>query len=208
MADQERPVLTLAAASGTKVADLEMEIAILKDQLGRAERRCEELTALADKDPLTDVLNKRAFVREVSRAAAGFRRHGHAAMLVVVDVTGLGEMNAQHGDAAGDAALRHLGMGLFGHVRDTDAVGRIGMDEFGVLLAFADEAGAQRKITRLIAKIAETPVAGTKAPIRVQARFAAAPLCADEPHQQIDALRAALHGTGSRAAEASQRASA
>lgn len=200
-------MLTLATGRGTKVADLEMEIAILKDQLARAERRCEQLTALADKDPLTDVLNKRAFAREVFRAAAGLKRHGHAAMLVMVDLTGLREINAQHGDAAGDAALRHLGMGLYGHVRETDAVGRIGMDEFGVLLAFADEAGAQRKITRLIAKIADTPVAGTAAPITVQARFAAAALNTDDPHAQIEALRAALHGKGTKAL-ASRRASA
>ena len=60
--------------TGSDQTGLEMEIALLREQLLRAERRVEELTALADRDPLVGVLNRRAFTRETARAVAGRAR--------------------------------------------------------------------------------------------------------------------------------------
>lgn len=159
-------------------AQLEMENALLKEQLIRAERRVEELTALADRDPLVGVLNPRAFTRELARAIAGTARHGHDAALITLDIEGLKAINVKHGRAAGDAALAHVGRIVSGHVRTTDAVGRVRDDEFALLLAFANDEAACKKMTRLAAKIAATPIPlrdGTE--VSVSVRFAAADVC-------------------------------
>lgn len=171
-----------------------MEVAILREALTRAERRVEELTVLADQDPLVGVLNRRAFVRELTRAVAGHDRHGHKAMLVAMDVDGLRRINDRHGRGAGDAVLAHIGRVVSGHVRTTDAVGRLGADDFGVLLAFADEDGAKRKMERLVAKLAEAPMEWQGQPLPIDARFALRSLSlggAAEDH--LSALACELH---------------
>ena len=157
-------------------AQLQMEVALLKEQLVRAERRVEELTALADRDPLVGVLNPRAFTRELARAVAGAARHEHEAALVALDIEALKEINAVHGRAAGDAALAHVGRIVSGHVRTTDAVGRVRDDEFGVLLAFAGPKAAAAKMARLAAKIEATPIplrSGEAVTVRVRYAVAA-----------------------------------
>ena len=167
---EARGMLSLPMDEDT--SELEMEIALLREQLVRAERRVEELTALADRDPLVGVLNRRAFTRETARAIAGRARHGHASVLVAVDIQGLKTINERHGRSTGDAALAHVGQILAAHVRTTDAVGRLCADEFAVLLAFAEPDAAERKMERLAHRIATSPVtvADTEVPLRI--RFA------------------------------------
>ena len=177
MSDETLMTVARAQAPGTE-AELQMEVALLKEQLARAERRVEELTALADRDPLVGVLNPRAFTRELARAVAGAARHGHEASLVALDIEALKAINERHGRAAGDAALAHVGRIVSGHVRTTDAVGRVRDDEFAVLLAFADERGAQAKMKRLAQKIADTPIPmrdGSEVVVTV--RYAVAAVC-------------------------------
>ena len=177
MTDDTLMTLARDQALGTE-AELAMEVALLKEQLLRAERRVEELTALADRDPLVGVLNPRAFTRELARAIAGAARHGHNAALVAVDIAGLSDVNLRYGRAAGDAALAHVGRVISGHVRTTDAVGRLRADEFAVLLAFAEADGAQAKMGRLAEKIAETPIPTRRGEdFQVRVRFAVADVC-------------------------------
>ena len=193
---QEEAVMVAARAQdiGTE-AELEMEVALLKEQLARAERRVEELTALADRDPLVGVLNPRAFTRELARAVAGAARHGHDAALVVMDIDALKAINTAHGRAAGDAALSHVGRIISGHVRTTDAVGRVRDDEFAVLLAFANARAAKAKMARLTGKIADTPlVLRGGAEVGVRVRYAVAGI---DPKlgatEQLTDLGMALH---------------
>ena len=173
---------------------LQMEIALLREQLARAERRVEELTALADRDPLVGVLNRRAFTRETARAVAGRARHNHESTLVAVDVAGLAAINSAHGRGAGDAVLAHVGQILAAHVRTTDAVGRLCADEFGVLLAFASEEAARAKIERLSRKIAAEPVRIADQDIEVPIRFAVAPVDPEGgAEDQLALLSVTLH---------------
>ena len=186
-----------AVLSMNTVADqsgLEMEIALLREQLARAERRVEELTALADRDPLVGVLNRRAFTRETARAVAGRARHGHEAVLVAVDVEGLKGINDAHGRSAGDAALAHVGQILAAHVRTTDAVGRLCADEFAILLAFAGVEAAEAKMDRLARRVATEPVSIAGTEIIVPIRFAAAAVRPDAgAEDQLALLSVTLH---------------
>lgn len=125
------------------------EVATLRAELAQTRARIGELEELADTDPLVGVLNRRAFVRELNRALAMVERYGAPSSLVFVDLNDLKTINDNWGHAAGDAALSHVAKILAAHIRQTDAVGRLGGDEFGIILTQADQATAREKAKAL-----------------------------------------------------------
>jgi len=74
------------------------------------------------------------------------------------DLNGMKQINDRFGHPAGDAALRHFATLLLNNVRDSDVVGRLGGDEFGVILAQADIAQADEKANQLLSVIARSPL--------------------------------------------------
>ncbi|MEE8145917.1 MAG: diguanylate cyclase, partial [Kiloniellales bacterium] len=84
------------------------EVQRLRDELERAKKRLNQLEALADRDALTPVLNRRAFVRELSRMMAFTVRYKTPSSVLYFDVNGMKQINDSLGHAAGDAALNHL----------------------------------------------------------------------------------------------------
>jgi diguanylate cyclase (GGDEF)-like protein len=93
-----------------------------------------ELERCADVDPLLDILNRRGFERALARSLAYVKRYGTQAALVYLDLDGFKAVNDQHGHAAGDALLQAVARELTVRVRASDVVGRLGGDEFGVLM--------------------------------------------------------------------------
>jgi diguanylate cyclase (GGDEF)-like protein len=96
--------------------------------------RIVELEAHAASDPLTGIMNRRGFERELSRAAAYVQRYGGNAALVYLDLDDFKPVNDRYGHAAGDAVLAAVAATLVASVRASDLVARIGGDEFAVLL--------------------------------------------------------------------------
>ncbi len=93
-----------------------------------------ELRRLADTDPLTGMWNRWRFEAELAKTVEQCRdgeRHG---ALVLIDIDGFKHVNDSYGHAAGDRLLVDVSRRLLERVRDTDAVGRVAGDEFGVLL--------------------------------------------------------------------------
>jgi diguanylate cyclase (GGDEF)-like protein len=119
--------------------------------------RLEEAERAADQDQLLPLLNRRAFVREVSREIAHVARYRTPASLIYFDLNGFKAVNDAHGHAGGDAALLNFARVLTSNVRDSDCVGRIGGDEFGVLLSHADQDQAHRKADVLALKLRGAP---------------------------------------------------
>lgn len=119
------------------------------ERLENAELRVAELERLADSDSLAGVLNRRAFMRELTRILAMADRHGVKAALVFADVDGLKKINDVKGHLAGDAALGHVARIVLANTRRTDIVGRLGGDEFGVILAESDVSAARKKAAAL-----------------------------------------------------------
>lgn len=106
--------------------------------LMRLVRRIERLL---QRDPLTDTLNRRAFDQALEQAHAWLKR-GRAYALVMIDMDRFKQLNDSLGHAAGDAALRQMVKELQPCVREMDHFGRLGGEEFCVLLPDTGIAGA------------------------------------------------------------------
>lgn len=126
------------------------EIELLRSEIEANNARIAELEDLADRDPLTPVVNRRAFTRELDRAKAYGDRYGSGASLIYLDLDGMKEINDRHGHHMGDKALVAVAETLVANVRSSDLVGRLGGDEFGIMLARADQAAAQEKARQLM----------------------------------------------------------
>jgi len=110
------------------------EVERLKREVAIARARIVELEARADVDPMLDILNRRGFERELKRALAHTKRYGTEAALMFIDLDGFKAVNDRYGHGAGDALLKAVAREVVAHVRASDVVGRLGGDEFGVLI--------------------------------------------------------------------------
>ena len=134
------------------------EVDQLRRETEMLRKKVRDLETMADHDVMLPVLNRRAFMREVGKAQALAERHGAPSALVFLDLNGFKAVNDTHGHAAGDAALEHIASILTAHVRETDSVGRLGGDEFGLVLTLTNEASAEKKASELAEIIAGTPI--------------------------------------------------
>lgn len=134
------------------------EVQALRAELAETTRRLSEVEQLADRDPLLDVYNRRAFVRELDRVVAMIERYDMRASLVFIDLNDLKKINDGMGHGAGDAALAHIADIVAANVRQTDVLGRLGGDEFGLLLTQADKKIAERKAEELTRAVSASPV--------------------------------------------------
>ena len=135
------------------VERLVSEISALRGKVAQLQERVEQLDLLAHQDSLIDLPNRRGFVRQLERLLARLDRYGETSAMLYVDVDGLKQINDSHGHAAGDAALIHVAKLLNESVRTTDCVGRLGGDEFGVLLTRVNEAEANETAARLLERM-------------------------------------------------------
>jgi diguanylate cyclase (GGDEF)-like protein len=108
-----------------------------------------ELRFLADHDPLTRLLNRRAFVERLDGEVARASRYGRRFALVICDLDGFKGVNDRDGHAAGDAALQVFASVLQRALRRPDEAFRIGGDEFALLLAEADGEDARTVVARV-----------------------------------------------------------
>jgi diguanylate cyclase (GGDEF)-like protein len=170
------------------------EIERLKGDLIQAEGKIAELEVRADVDPLLDILNRRGFERELKRSLAYVARYGTDAALVFIDLDGFKAVNDRHGHGAGDALLKAVARQLVGHVRASDVVGRLGGDEFGVLMWNVGEPQAVAKARELEKLIERLDVAHGPARLIVGASAGIVPLRPElNPAQMLDAADQAMY---------------
>jgi diguanylate cyclase (GGDEF)-like protein len=110
------------------------------------------------RDELTGIANRRAMDEALDRAWQRFHRHGRGFAVVLVDIDHFKRINDTLGHAAGDSVLVQVAQRLQQHARASDAVGRIGGEEFLLLLDETAAAPALQSAERLRALIGETPV--------------------------------------------------
>ncbi len=150
-----------------EIDNLRLEVEQLRYTLSEAE-------AFADRDTLAPVYNRRAFIRESQRVVAMVRRHEIEASLIYFDLNNFKQINDAHGHAAGDAVLRMVAETLLKQTRETDFVGRIGGDEFAVVLTHIAPEAARVKAEALAAAICTERVLHEGAPLYVSAAIGVA----------------------------------
>jgi diguanylate cyclase (GGDEF)-like protein len=111
--------------------------------------RVRELSFLADHDPLTRLLNRRAFVERLEAEVARALRYDREFALVVCDLDGFKGVNDRLGHTGGDEALQVFARTIEKALRKGDNAFRIGGDEFALILAEATEGAARGVIDRV-----------------------------------------------------------
>jgi diguanylate cyclase (GGDEF)-like protein/PAS domain S-box-containing protein len=122
-------------------------------------RQEDELRKMAVTDSLTGVATRREFIAKLSHELARLRRDPtQVCSLLMLDLDHFKCINDDHGHAVGDAVLRHVTRLVGLEVREADSVGRLGGEEFGILLPGSDAADAMVFAERLRQKIQATPL--------------------------------------------------
>jgi len=128
----------------------------------RAHRRTLALTAAlqrrATTDALTGLANRRHLMAAIDTEVRRARRTGRALSLAILDIDHFKRINDTHGHPGGDAVLREIAALLRETTRDTDLLGRIGGEEFAVLMPETDTAQAERACERLRAAVARRTI--------------------------------------------------
>jgi diguanylate cyclase (GGDEF)-like protein len=121
------------------------------------------LEALLREDALTGLSNRRAILTQLGGMVSAARRHGHPLSIAVLDLDHFKRINDRHGHKTGDAVLVAATHAMGTHLRAEDQLGRLGGEEFLVLLPDTDAGAAQHVAEKLRAEVsgARTPVAVT-----------------------------------------------
>ena len=130
------------------------EVKRLRAEVLQLRQRVEQLDALAHQDSLSDLPNRRGFMRALERMIDRVRRYDEQGAMLFVDLDGLKMINDSFGHIAGDEALIQVSRLLVGGVRKSDLVARIGGDEFAILLGYVGEPDAHDTASRLVDMIA------------------------------------------------------
>ena len=114
--------------------------------------RIAELENLSFTDPMTGLLNRRGFENQFRLTLARSRRYGEIGVIAYFDLDNLKEINDRLGHGAGDDLVKCCAETLTNSVREIDTVGRLGGDEFCVLLTNTNwQDGVRRMRTRTAA---------------------------------------------------------
>jgi diguanylate cyclase (GGDEF)-like protein len=112
-------------------------------------RLADGLRQAATTDPLTGLVNRRAWQSEAGRVLAHAMRTGEPLTVALVDLDNFKEVNDRSGHEAGDLLLRELASRWSGELRQSDVLGRYGGDEFVLCLPGTDAAGSAEILARL-----------------------------------------------------------
>ena len=152
----------------------------------------EQMRYLADHDPLTQLPNRRAFMRELKQGVAEALGADAPLALIVLDLDGLKALNDRHGHAAGDDCLVRVGRLLRTELRPGDQAFRIGGDEFAILLPSTTAPGAEEVTARLVEWLERS---GRSSALRAEASFgiAATGAADDTPEGLLHAADEAMY---------------
>jgi diguanylate cyclase (GGDEF)-like protein len=147
--DDERSVAGgLANLASLAIANARLHAQTLRS-LAQAEHR-------ADTDELTGLANRRAVERRLESEVAAATRSGEAVSVLVVDLDDFKAVNDRHGHPVGDRCLRAVGAAIEAALRPGDIVGRLGGEEFLVVLCQTGPESAWLVAERLRARVRET----------------------------------------------------
>ena len=161
------------AASLTRSYQLTHELAIARENAERQART----------DELTGMRNRRAFYELGELAMSQAARYGNSASLIVLDIDRFKVINDTWGHATGDETLRLVALIIERTIRTSDIAGRIGGEEFAILLPRSGAAEARATAERLRVAMAQAPLWHDQGEIHFTASFGVA-----EPGPGVDSL--------------------
>jgi len=183
-----RVTLVRPAANRADAAELKL-LRLLADQLAVAlqnARDYRDKIEQAIRDPLTGLLNHRAFQERLGSELARARREGYEVALVALDLDHFKPINDRCGHAVGDEALRAFARTISTSLRPSDIAGRVGGDEFMVAMHGTSVLDAQEVVARLRAALACITVGPTRETLTISAGIAMYPRAAE---YQTDLMR-------------------
>lgn len=157
----------------------------LNTEIARLRLRILELEHAANTDPLVPVYNRRAFMREVSRAQTVMQRYDMLSTVIFIDLNDFKSVNDRFGHGIGDQLLKMIGEVLKNGVRDCDMIARLGGDEFGILLFKSDVSVAKAKAQTLCCRIAEQSIQLPTGSINISAAWGVAPCEPGDTAEQV-----------------------
>ena len=157
-------------------------VSVVRD-LSQYKAREADLERQATTDPMTGVLNRRAFERRLSENAS--REFGHVGTLAVLDLDHFKGVNDRLGHAAGDAALLSFADLMRANLRSEDAIARLGGEEFAILFPTLSAPAALATCERLRRALERTDIAAAEGNFRVTVSIGLAPMQTGIPADEL-----------------------
>lgn len=154
---------------------------VVFQDIGRRKEMERELIRLATTDPLTGIANRRRFLDQLGMELQRIKRFGQPATMLMLDIDHFKQVNDGYGHAVGDSVLRHFAELTQQSLRRIDLFGRLGGEEFGILLPGTALEGAIEFAERLREQVAETPASSEKGEIRLTVSIGAAEFDSVDP---------------------------
>ncbi len=148
----------LIEAVSDETITLVTQLSRLEHTLHRQREDIDELRFQAFTDPLTNVLNRRGFTHLARHRLEAAREAQCGVCCMMLDLDDLQPLNDAHGHNAGDLVLRELATLLLNNVDRSDIIGRIGGDEFAILLTGVERDQAQQVVQRVFDACCDQPV--------------------------------------------------
>ena len=144
------------AGFAVDINELKQREAALKEQIALSDTLARQLRELANTDALTGTQNRRAFLERAAEELQRARRYGHPLGVAMLDIDAFKAVNDLRGHAAGDQVLARVASVCMAQLRaGADHCGRLGGEEFAILMPETELAGAQAIAERLCVAIRE-----------------------------------------------------
>jgi diguanylate cyclase (GGDEF)-like protein len=185
------PVARTAVFIGTMIPSVCVAI-VVAGLKRRLDAKVDSLRYLADTDPLTGALNHGAFGGALAVALDRYHETGRGAALLLVDVDHFKQVNDRFGHQEGDRMLRLVSDLLAAHKRRDDLLGRVGGEEFALLLPDAEPAAA-RIVAERIREALRTATEATPAALTISVGIAVLSPAVSTSHALLHAADRALY---------------
>ena len=146
------------------------------------------LEALLREDALTGLQNRRAILTQLGGMVSGARRHGHPLSIAILDLDHFKRINDTRGHKCGDEVLIAAVHAMGTHLRAEDQLGRLGGEEFLVLLPDTDSEAATHVAEKLRAEVADAP-----APVPITTSVGVATWSGETPEEFLQRADEALY---------------
>ena len=146
----------------------------------RIEHQEQELHKKAFIDPLTNCHNRRSFLANAGTAFERSRRYDHTFAVLYIDIDHFKSINDTHGHAVGDEAIKQMTRICEENIRDSDVLGRLGGDEFGIILQECGLDYATQTAEKLRSCVSDHIIPGDTTAIRISISIGAVTIIASD----------------------------